>query len=142
MEDGLQEGMNLLPLHANDNEVTKQKIQAYIDVIELFVKFSDAKLQKQTSQSQKQIAKLGNKLADIGIRVSLFGSYAVVKSYVDFRLLTFGEGSPDAVMDGFAKVVLAMRDDLHGNRPYRISADFVLATFLTMDDAELKADGS
>jgi hypothetical protein len=108
----------------------EKKIEVYSDTMGLFMAFvNPATLRGMTPKRQES---LGLEMADIGARLSLFGSAEVVKKYVNFRLEAQGGSAPEKIIDCFAEVVLAMRAGLVGADD--ITADHVMGTFLVLSD--------
>jgi len=116
----------------------EEKIEVYSDVITLFTDFTDPRVQKQVKQNPKKQIDLSRRMVEIGVRIALFAGPEVVKKYVEWRLLTQGDGQTDTVVDCFAGIVLKMREDLAPGTSAGLTSDHVLGTFLTMDDSELK----
>jgi len=111
--------------------LTNEKLEIYLDVINLFTSFTDPKIQRMVAQNPKKQEALGQQMTKIGMRLALIGADSVVKGYVEFRQLAqTGEAEPEDIVRCFGDIMLKMRNDLHPDTGLNLTVDDMLGSFI------------
>ena len=90
---------------------TPEKVELYVDFINLFVKSVAAK----KAMSKKRVELLGSEMMSISLRIKVLAPDNVAKAYIYWKALSSDDSSsPENIIDAFGSVIMAMRKDFVG----------------------------
>ena len=88
---------------------TPEKITAYLDFINIFVKTIEA------TRSRKSVKDLGAKMMCVGLSLMVLAPDHVTKAYIFWLALSTEGNDPEAAIDALGDLVIEMRKDLIGD---------------------------